>query len=119
MNSSTFERTLNVYANCYIPIIMNNFSRSILILFMVSFTGIHDETCQRGKLHDLLNYLVHILKQELDVNDLKEKAVIHSKSINEHFSESLIKDLMSLININDYSQLDVCLVLLSSEIWDN
>lgn len=98
---------------------MLNFSRSILLLFLVSFTGIHDEICQTGKLHDLLNYLVHILKQELNVNDLKEKAVIHSKSTNEHFSEPLIKDLMSLININDYIQLDMSLILLSSEIWDN
>ncbi|XP_052713510.1 uncharacterized protein LOC128187251 [Crassostrea angulata] len=74
--------------------------------------GKHDETCQKTcKLNDLLNYLVHILKRELSVNDLKENAVIHSKSINEHFSEPLIKDLQSLKDINDYSQLDTSLVL--------
>lgn len=58
-----------------------------------------------------MKYLVHILKQELRVNDLKEKVVIHSKSVNEHFSEQLIKDLQSLKDINDYSQLDTSLVL--------
>lgn len=80
-------------------------------MVLVSFTGIPDETCQKTcKLNDLLNYLVHILKQELDVNDLKEEALIHSKSINEHFSEPLIKDLQSLKDINDYSQLDTSLV---------
>lgn len=90
---------------------MNKFSRCILLLFLVSFTGIHDEPRQKiCKLNELLNYLVHILKQELDVNDLKEKAVIHSKSINEHFSEPFIKDLQSLKHINDYSQLHTSLV---------
>lgn len=90
---------------------MNKFSRCILLLFLVSFTGIHDEPRQKiCKLNELLNYLVHILKQELYVNDLKEKAVIHSKSINEHFSEPFIKDLQSLKHINDYSQLHTSLV---------
>ncbi|XP_052713970.1 uncharacterized protein LOC128187594 [Crassostrea angulata] len=62
------------------------------------------------ELKELMKYLVHILKQELRVNDLKEKVVIHSKSVNEHFSEQLIKDLQSLKDINDYSQLDTSLV---------
>nr|XP_034339450.1 uncharacterized protein LOC105341280 isoform X7 [Crassostrea gigas] len=63
------------------------------------------------ELKELLKYLVHTLKQELGVNDLKEKVVIHSKSVNEHFSEDLIKDLQSLKDINDYSQFDTSLVL--------
>lgn len=51
------------------------------------------------------------MKQELGVNDLKEKAVIHSKSINEHFSEPLRKDLRSVKDLNDYySKLDMSLV---------
>nr|XP_034338180.1 uncharacterized protein LOC105324417 [Crassostrea gigas]XP_034338181.1 uncharacterized protein LOC105324417 [Crassostrea gigas] len=62
------------------------------------------------KLKELLKYLVQILKQELSVNNLKEKVVIHSKSVNEHFSEQLTKDLQSLKDINDYSQLDISLV---------
>nr|XP_034339439.1 uncharacterized protein LOC117693161 [Crassostrea gigas] len=62
------------------------------------------------KIKELKKYLAHILKQKLGVNDLKEKVVIHSKSVNEHFSEQLIKDLQSLKDINDYSQLDTSLV---------
>nr|XP_034339427.1 uncharacterized protein LOC105327203 isoform X2 [Crassostrea gigas] len=62
------------------------------------------------KLEELLKYLVHILKQELGVSDLKEKVVIHSKSVNEHFSEQLIKKMHSVRNLNDYSQLDPSLV---------
>lgn len=36
--------------------------------------------------------------------------MIHSKSVNEHLSEQLKKDLQSLKDINDYSQLDTSLV---------
>ncbi|XP_065934553.1 uncharacterized protein [Magallana gigas] len=61
------------------------------------------------KLEELLKYLVHILKQELGVSDLKEKVVIHSKSVNEHFSE-LIKNMHSVRDLNNYSQLDPSLV---------
>lgn len=62
------------------------------------------------KLNGLLKYLVHILEQTLGVNDLKEKVVIHSKSIYEHFSESLRKDLQNVKDLNDYSKLDMSLV---------
>ncbi|XP_065934550.1 uncharacterized protein [Magallana gigas] len=59
------------------------------------------------KLEELLKYLVHILERELSVNDLKEKMVIHSKSIEQYFSEPLIKELQIVKNPGDYSRLDV------------
>nr|XP_034339446.1 uncharacterized protein LOC105341280 isoform X3 [Crassostrea gigas] len=74
-------------------------------------TNVEPPEKKKEELKELRKYLVHILKQELCVNDLKEKVVIHSKSVNEHFSEQLIKDLQSLKDINDYSQLDTSLVL--------
>nr|XP_034339418.1 uncharacterized protein LOC117693156 isoform X4 [Crassostrea gigas] len=75
-----------------------------------SDTNVEPPEKKKEELKELLKYLVHILKQELGVNDLKEKVVIHSKSVNEHFSEPVIKDLQSLNDINDYSRLDTSLV---------
>uniref|UniRef100_A0A8W8JTH5 DZIP3-like HEPN domain-containing protein n=1 Tax=Magallana gigas TaxID=29159 RepID=A0A8W8JTH5_MAGGI len=74
--------------------------------------GKHDGTEQNvKKLRELLKYLVHILKQELGVNDLQEKIVLHSKSIEEHFTaEPLRKELQSVKNLNDYDRLDMSLV---------
>nr|XP_034339424.1 uncharacterized protein LOC105339430 isoform X4 [Crassostrea gigas] len=74
--------------------------------------GKHDETEHNvKKLRELLKYLVYILKQELVVNDLKEKTVIHSKSIEEHFTtQPLIRELQSVKDLNDYDQLDMSLV---------
>lgn len=78
---------------------------------MFSFIDKHVELEQKTeKMKELLKYLVHILKKELGVNDLKEKAVIHSKSISEHFSEKLREDLKSVKDVNDYSRLDMSLV---------
>lgn len=78
---------------------------------MFSFTGKNDETPQKTtKLRYLLKLLVHILKQELCISDLREKAVLHSKSINEHFTEQLLKYIQSLKDINDYSRLKTSLV---------
>lgn len=63
------------------------------------------------KLRELLKYLVHILKQELCVNDLIEKTVIHSKSIEEHFTtQPLIRVLQSVKDLDDYDRLDMSLV---------
>lgn len=82
-----------------------------MITVIVLFTDKHDEPeKKKEKLKDLQKYLVHILKKELSVNDLKEKAVIYSKSIDELFSESLIKDLQSVRDPDDYSLLDMSLV---------
>lgn len=83
--------------------------RFLLCLF--HFTEKQDEwKDKKNKLEELMKYLVHILKQELRVIDLKEKVVIHSKSINEHFSEPLIKEMHSVRDLNDYSPLDLSLV---------
>ncbi|XP_056016036.1 uncharacterized protein LOC125682182 isoform X3 [Ostrea edulis] len=62
------------------------------------------------KLKTLQKYLVHILKKEISVTDLKEKSIIHSKSLTEHFTEPLLKDLQSVKTSNDYSKLDMSLV---------
>lgn len=82
------------------------------MLYWFFFTGKHDGTEQNvKKLRELLKYLVHILKQELGVNDLQEKTVFHSKSIEEHFSaEPLRKELQSVKDLNDYDRLDMSLV---------
>lgn len=82
------------------------------MLYWVFFTGKHDKTEQNvKKLRELLKYLVHILKQELGVNDLQEKIVFHSKSIEEHFTaEPLRKELRSVKDLNDYDRLDMSLV---------
>lgn len=78
------------------------------MFFHFSFTGKLDDRDQKvKKLEELLKYLVHILERELSVNDLKEKMVIHSKSIEQYFSEPLIKELQSVKNPGDYSRLDV------------
>ncbi|XP_065934540.1 uncharacterized protein [Magallana gigas] len=70
--------------------------------------GKHDDRDQKKKkLEELLKYLVHILERELSVNDLKEKMVIHSKSIEQYFSEPLIKELQSVEKQGDYSRLDI------------
>lgn len=45
--------------------------------------------------------------RELSVNDLKEKMVIHSKSIEQYFSDPLIKELQSVKSPGDYSRLDI------------
>lgn len=47
------------------------------------------------------------MERELSVNDLKEKMVIHSKSIEQNFSEPPIKELQSVKNPGDYSRLDI------------
>lgn len=81
------------------------------MLYWFFFTGKHDETEHNiKKLRELLKCLVHILKQELVVNDLKEKTVIHSKSIEEHFTQPLIRELQSVKDLNDYDRLDMSLV---------
>lgn len=83
----------------------------ICLLLLFSFTEKHDETKRKtNKLKELCKYLVHILKHELGVNDLEEKAVIHSISIKENFTEPRIKNLQSLKSINDYSRLDMALI---------
>lgn len=61
-------------------------------------------------MEELLKYVVHILERELSVNNLKEKMMIHSKSIEQHFSEPLIKELQNVKNLSDYSRLDISLV---------
>ncbi|XP_056016113.1 uncharacterized protein LOC125682114 isoform X2 [Ostrea edulis] len=62
------------------------------------------------KLKTLQKYLVHILKKEISVTDLKEKSIIHSKSLREHIEEPLRKDLQSVKTSDDYSTLDMSLV---------
>ncbi|XP_065934555.1 uncharacterized protein [Magallana gigas] len=88
----------------------NGEAQSTQVPLLVENTNVEPPEKKIEELKELMKYLVHILKQELRVNDLKEKVVIHSKSVNEHFSEQLIKDLQSLKDINDYSQLDTSLV---------
>lgn len=82
------------------------------MLYWFFCTGKHDETEQNvNKLRKLLKYLVLILKQELDVNDLQEKIVFYSKSIEEHFTpEPLRKELQCVKYLNDYDRLDMFLV---------
>lgn len=80
-------------------------------MLFFSFKGEHDEPEKKiEKMEELLKYLVHILGRELSVNNLKEKMMIHSKSIEQHFSEPLIKELQDVENLGDYSRLDICLV---------
>ncbi|XP_061196637.1 uncharacterized protein LOC133204911 [Saccostrea echinata] len=62
------------------------------------------------KLNILQRYLVHILKREIDVKDLKEKSIIHSKSLREHFTEPVLQDLNSVEKADDYIKLDMSLV---------
>ena len=61
-------------------------------------------------MRQLLRYPIHILKQELDVRDLKEKIVIFSKSMKAHFTVPLISSLQSVQSSNDYSRLDMTVV---------
>nr|XP_022312288.1 uncharacterized protein LOC111117454 isoform X2 [Crassostrea virginica] len=69
-----------------------------------------DEEKKISKLRQLLRYPIHILKQELDVRDLKEKIVIFSKSMKAHFTVPLISSLQSVQSSNDYSRLDMTVV---------
>lgn len=76
-----------------------------------SFTGKHEKPGEKiEKLFELLKYLVHILERELSVNDLREKTAIHSKSIKEHFSGQIMKELHDVKKTEDYSQFDISLV---------
>ena len=59
---------------------------------------------------ELLKYPIHILKRELDVRDLKEKIVIYSKSIKEHFTPPLLTDVQGVQSSDDYSRLDMTVV---------
>ncbi|XP_062569822.1 uncharacterized protein LOC134231871 [Saccostrea cucullata] len=62
------------------------------------------------KLTILQKYLVHILRREIDAKDLKEKSIIHSKSLGEHFTEPVLQDLDNVETSDDYSKLDMSLV---------
>ncbi|XP_062581664.1 uncharacterized protein LOC134243425 isoform X2 [Saccostrea cucullata] len=62
------------------------------------------------KLNILQEYLVHILRREIDVKDLKEKSIIHSKSLGEHFTEPVLQDLYGVEKSDDYNKLDMSLV---------
>jgi hypothetical protein len=65
---------------------------------------------KKEMLKTLQKYLVHILKKEVSVTDLKEMSIIHSKSLTEHFPEPLRKDLLNVSDIKDYNKLDMSLV---------
>ncbi|XP_062577151.1 uncharacterized protein LOC134239027 [Saccostrea cucullata] len=62
------------------------------------------------KLKILQKYLVHILRREIDPKDLKEKSIIHSKSLGEHFTQPVLQDLYGVEKTDDYSKLDMPLV---------
>lgn len=68
----------------------------------------HEPEKEIEKLKDLLKYLVHVLKHELDVSDLKEKKVIHSKYIDEHFIKPLIYDMHSVRDLTGFV-LGICI----------
>lgn len=55
-------------------------------------------------------YFVHILKGEIAPNELKEKTLMHSKSIEEHFSPPIRKELQDVKEVEDYGNLDMSLV---------
>ncbi|XP_062573849.1 uncharacterized protein LOC134235715 [Saccostrea cucullata] len=62
------------------------------------------------KLNILQRYLVHILSREIKAKDLKEKSIIHSKSLGEHFTEPVLQDLYSVEKSDDCNRLDMSLV---------
>ncbi|XP_061196635.1 uncharacterized protein LOC133204910 [Saccostrea echinata] len=73
-------------------------------------TLLQKEEIKIRKLNILQKYLVHILKKEIDVKDLKEKTIIHFKSLKEHFTEPLLQNLYSVEKADDYNKLDMSLV---------
>lgn len=64
----------------------------------------------KQKIQKLVLYFVQILKREITAQELKEKTVMHSKSIEEHFSVSIRKYLQSIQKVEDYGELDTSLL---------
>ena len=62
------------------------------------------------KLTILKQYLVVTLKQNCGIEKLKDFKVLYNTSLVQHFCEALLKPLFQLNSINDYQQLDYCLV---------
>ena len=62
------------------------------------------------KLTILKQYLVVTLKQNCGIEKLKDFKVLYNTSLVQHFREALLKPLFQLNSIDDYQQLDYCLV---------
>lgn len=65
-----------------------------------------DNDEKKQKIQKLLLYFVHILKREISPQELKEKIVMHSKSIEEHFSVHICKYIQSVQEVEDYGKLE-------------